>query len=454
MKTKVEGGSSLPLIVVLGLALPTVIALYFYLSYAGRAWFYQDDFGFISQYAASAQWGQLFDFTNFGRFLSRNGYWHWGIKYFSHNAQYFFIFNFFVISGSSYLLYKIFEKYGRFEAFVAGLFYFILPATIESYTWLSNSQHILGHFFVILFVYIFINDDANNDPVNELFRTLQLVTILVLGFESNIFMSMVLSLPAWMLLTDKEYRKLKSNYLILVAGILLFLVFFVKLSGNQQGAYSTAYNFETVRDNLDYYFKSGSLAVIWFLLIATGSAYSLVRRKYFSAWLFLASAAFFLPFAFFIHQRYSQYGDLAYLFLLLGIWMVLLDSKIGQRPDLIRYSGLAMIGLLFLNSLEPPIRYFSEGPLGAEQKKQVQFLKVYDSDHPDVKNYCFRSPKQVINTTGVKEWDIPGEWWAVGFGSAYSLFVSSEKTYELVQDAKHCDVVFIFNNGRLEVADH
>jgi len=147
VQPEVEGIAPTPLTVILGLGLPTIVALYFYASYASAAWFWQDDFGFIDQYANSIQWSQLFDFSNFGRFLSRNGYWHWGIKYFSYNAQYFYIFNLFIILCSSFLLYKIFEKHGRLNGVFAGLFYFLLPATIESYAWLSNSQHILGHFF-------------------------------------------------------------------------------------------------------------------------------------------------------------------------------------------------------------------------------------------------------------------------------------------------------------------
>ncbi len=61
--------TSRPLPIILGLGLPTIVALYFYVSYANTAWFWQDDFGFIAHYANSIQWNQLFDFSNFGRFL-------------------------------------------------------------------------------------------------------------------------------------------------------------------------------------------------------------------------------------------------------------------------------------------------------------------------------------------------------------------------------------------------
>ena len=447
-----EDNSYIPLTIIFGLSLPVVVALYFYFSYASNAWFWQDDFGFIDRYTKSIQWNQLVDFNNFGRFLSRNGYWHWGIKYFSYNAQYLYIFNFFIIFCSSFLLYRIFEKQGRLEGLIVGLFYFMLPATIESYAWLSNSQHILGHFFVIFFVYLFTNEETGSSRIQKLIRALQLVTILVLGFLSNIFMSMVLSLPAWMILTDKRYRKSKLAYFVLLVGTLLFALFFMKLSGNQTGPYLTSYTFETLVKNLVFYFKSGFIAAIWIISIGIGATYALVRKKYFASWLFLASVAFFLPFAFFVHQRYGQYGALSHLFFLLGVFLLLIDSRSNHLHKLFKYVGLAIVIFLFSKSL-PLVRFFSENPRGAEQKQYVQFLKSFNIQHPDLKNYCFRSKKQIKNSTGVKEWDIPGDWWFVGFGKAFSLFVNHEKTYDLIQDAARCDVVFVFNDGSLEVTD-
>lgn len=351
------------------------------------------------------------------------------------------------------MLYKIFEKYGRLNGFIAGLFYFLLPATVDSYAWLSNSQHILGHFFVLLFVYLFTKDIAEKSRAQEFTRTLQLLVILILGFTSNVFMSMVVSLPAWMILINKEYRRSKTAYFTVGFGTLLFALFFFKLSGNQTGAYSTSYTIETLAKNLDFYFSSGFFATIWIVSIVFGTIYAIARKNYLASWLFIASFAFFLPFAFFVHQRYVQYGALTYLFFLLGIWLLLIESKLKHRPNLVSYVGLAIVILLFSKSLEPPIRYFSDNPRGAEQKQQIQFLKVFNSQNPNIKNYCFRSYKKVENTTGVKEWDIPGDWWFVGFGKAFTLFVSHEKTYELIQDAARCDVVFVFKEGRLEVTD-
>lgn len=75
--------------------LPFFVISYFYVSYASTAWFFQDDFGFIAEYANSIWVNQLFDFSNFGRFVSRNIYWFLGGKLFGDNSSYYFIFNFF-----------------------------------------------------------------------------------------------------------------------------------------------------------------------------------------------------------------------------------------------------------------------------------------------------------------------------------------------------------------------
>lgn len=448
-----EGIASTPLTVILGFGLPAIVALYFYFSYASNAWFFQDDFGFITHYARSIQWDQLFNFSNFGRFLSRNGYWHWGIKYFAYEAQLFYIFNLFVILCCSFLLYRIFEKHGRLNGFVAGFFYFLLPATIESYAWISNSQHILGHFFVLLFVYLFTKERKERSRSKELIHAVQLGMVLVLGFTSNIFMSMVLSLPAWMILTHREYRNSKTSYVTLAFGTLLFALFFSKLSGTQTGAYSTAYTVETLVKNLAFYFKNGFFAATWVISVVVGKIYAITRKNHLAAWFFLASAAFFLPYAFFVHQRHGQYGTLTYLFFLLGIWSLLIDFRSDRWPHFSLYAGLAIALFLFSKSLEPPIRFLSENPRGAQQKQQIQVLKDFSSKNPGIKNYCFRSKQEVINTTGAKEWDIPADWWFVAFGQAFTIFVSHEKTYELVQDAARCDVVFVFDKGRLELAD-
>lgn len=71
----------------LGVWFIVAFLLFFCITYALKAWFFQDDFGFTRQYAHSLEAQQLLSLENFGRFVSRNVYWHVGLRYFSHNAE-------------------------------------------------------------------------------------------------------------------------------------------------------------------------------------------------------------------------------------------------------------------------------------------------------------------------------------------------------------------------------
>ena len=447
-----DGRYKIPAPILLALIGPIVILTWFYVFYAQNAWFCQDDFDFISKYSVSVEWRQLYDFSDFVRFLSRNVYWHFCLKWFSHNAQYFYLTNFSIILATGFLIYAIFRReYGRFEGLIAGLLYLMLPATIESYVWISNSQHIIGHFFVALFVYVFVSNRGDTDKASEIFRAIALSIILVLGILSNIFVIMVLSLPAWMLLIDRRTWRAKSIYALLIFGVMLFIFFFHKLAANQTGAYSTSYTPKVVIDNAEYYAGGKARAVFWFILVGLGGIYAALKNKYMTSWFFLASFAFFIPFAFFSvsYHRYGQYGELSNLFFLLAVWSFLIEFIGVRGAYFVGYAGLVMVFSVFFHALEPSVRYFSESPMGAAQKKQIDYLKEYEVLHPEKAKYCFRSDKKVNNATGVKEWDIPAEWWALDFGKALTLFANPDKTYNLLQSSADCDVVFVFKDNML-----
>ena len=112
--------------------------------------------------------------------------------------------------------------------------------------------------------------------------------------------------------------------------------------------------------------------------------------------------------------------------------------------------NIFLLLLVFSRSLEPSSnRYFSKLYKGQVQKNQIEYLLAYDRSHTEVSTYCFRSQNEVVNTTGVKVWDIPGEWWGLGFGDAFKLFVNPSKKYELMSKDSVCDATFIFKNGQL-----
>ena len=429
----------------IGVSFIGAFLLFFYITYALQGWFFQDDFGFISQYAHSIEPWQLLNFENFGRFVSRNVYWHVGLRYFSYHAEYFYLFNLLTILATSYLLYLIFsEKYGGFEGIVAALLYFALPATIENYAWLSNSQHLMAHFFVVFFVYFF-------DRVNgtEIKRSACLSAILFLGFQSNIFMVMALSLPIFMSFADERHRRLFSNYMVMFFGLCLFVWSFYRLSGHQAEAYSTAYDFSTLAENLFFYFKNKIFVALWLLAVVFGAVYAYFKKAYLASWLFLASVAFFVPFAFFMHQRYAQYAALTYLFFLLATWSVSLEIFQARLSGFLKCSGFILALAVFSSSLQHPVRHFNENPRGAAQKSQVNFLKNYARQNPELSSFCFQAQDAVINTTGVQVWDAPPDWRFAGFGEAFSLFVSSQIEFELADPSLRCDANFLFKEGDL-----
>ena len=429
----------------IGVSFIGAFLLFFYITYALKGWFFQDDFGFISQYAHSIEPRQLFNLENFGRFISRNVYWHVGLRYFSYHAEYFYLFNLLTILATSYLLYLIFsEKYGRFEGIVAALLYFALPATIESYAWLANSQHLMARFFVVLFVYFF-------DRINgtEIKRSACLSAILLLGFQSHIFMAVALSLPIFMSFADKRQRRLFSNYIVTFFGLCLFAWFFYRLSSHQADAYSSAYDFATLAENLLFYFKNKIFAALWLLAVVFGAVYAHFKKAYFASWLFLASVAFFVPFAFFVHQRYVQYAALTYLFFLLATWSVSLEIFQERLSGFLKCSGFILALAVFSSSLQHPVRYFNENPRGAAQKSQVNFLKNYARQNPQLNSFCFQTQDAVVNTTGVEVRDASPDWRFAGFGEAFSLFVSSQIEFELADPSLRCDANFLFKAGDL-----
>ena len=429
----------------IGVSFIGAFLLFFYITYALKGWFFQDDFGFISQYAHSIEPRQLLNLENFGRFVSRNVYWHVGLRYFSYHVEYFYLFNLLTILATSYLLYLIFsEKYAGFEGIVAALLYFALPATIESYAWLSNSQHLMAHFFVVLFVYFF-------DRINgtEIKRSAGLSAILFLGFQSHIFMAVALSLPIFMSFADQRHRRLFSNYIVTFFGLCLFAWFFYRRSGHQAEAYSTAYDFATLAENLFFYFKNKIFAALWLLAVVFGAVYAYFKKLYFVSWLFLASMAFFVLFAFFIHQRYAQYGALTYLFFLLAAWSVSLEIFQARLSGFLKCCGFILALAVFLSSLQHPVRHFNENPKGAAQKSQVNFLKNYARQNPELNSFCFQTQDAVINATGVEVWDAPPDWRFAGFGEAFSLFVSSQIEFELADPSLRCDANFLFQEGDL-----
>ena len=431
--------------------LPLFISAYFYISYSSKGWFLQDDFEFLAMYASSPAFDQILDFSNFGRLISRNLYWYLNKKIFSDNAQYYFALNFFIIATTSYLIYRLFsQRLGTYAGLVGSLLYFCSPAVITGYIWLSNSQHLLGHFFVVFFIFKYIQSEPDSARGLNALQMTTLLCILFAGLLSNIFVGLVLSLPAWHMLTDQNIRKDGYHWLLMAIGSILFVVFIYMLIPYQSGAYAAKYELATLMENLTFYFSNGWTATLWIAAASCGAFISWRSKRLFEAWLFLASPVYFLPFAFLEHQRYLQYGTLTYLFILLGSWAIICRLLDRKYLSIIYYAGCTLVLVIGYFAMTV-VKRFEAGPWGADQRELVHQLKAFNlTEGSTIKNFCFQSSRIFQNTTGVKAWDIPPEWWGVEFGKAFLLFVDPTKTYRLKGKEDTCDVTFVINGSRLE----
>lgn len=428
------------------ISLPLLCLLYFYLIYAGNGWFFQDDFGFLADYGASVQWGQLVDFSNFGRFLSRNLYWFLMHGIFGAHAEYYFAMSFALIICSASLLWLIVGRlYGWYFGFFASVTYIVLPSTIAAYAWLSNVQHLFGHFFVFAFFALY---SVRSSGLLTWGQLIGLIVLYIAGISSNIFVGLVLSLVVLEMVASPACSRDRRHWLLVVVGAAIFAIFAAGVSQNKSEAYALGLNLDALAQNTRFYFGSIIFGLAWVLICFAGFVFGLSRRQTVLAWFFMASVAFFLPYAFMQHQRYIQYGALTYIFFIVGLGAgakVLLGDRFYRIAALI---GMLLVLIVFRQSA-PLISYFTDNPWGGKQADQVDYLKAEISAlQAGAKDVCFDAGAPT-NHTGVAEWSIPEEWWFVGFGKAYTLFVDPTRRYGLQHEMPHCDIHFTFQSGQL-----
>lgn len=446
-------GSDTPLPVTLGILFAVLLTGAFYLAYAQNAWFLQDDFHLIAQYANALHLQEIVDAAGVGRFLTRNFYWYYGIKFFHLHAPLFFLLNLFFVCATGLLACRMVSStHGRFAGLIAGLVYFCLPGTVDAYAWLANSQHLVCHFFVMLFLYLAVRDGFAAIGRARIQDIAVLMLVVMLGFWSNAFMGMAVTLPLWMLLVNAAWRRHRLNYVVPALGMALFIYVYIRLQVQQAGPYATSFSLGTLWLNAAYYYGGQGGAAAWVLVVLAGAGWSCWKRRFFTAWLLLASFAFFLPFAFLVHQRYGTYSVFSHFFFWAGLWCLVCDELGEWEPRLVQYVGTALLLLVLAQSLILPIRYFGEYPKGKTVREHVEQLRLFDAQNPAVKSYCFRSDNKSVNTSGVEVWDTPADWWFAGHGTAYSLFVNNQKTYTLASPTARCDVTFVFKDRRLELA--
>ncbi len=94
--------------------------------------------------------------------------------------------------------------------------------------------------------------------------------------------------------------------------------------------------------------------------------------------------------------------------------------------------------------------FFGSYPRGVAERHLVEELRVFNSSvGRTMTTYCFGAVEAPGNDTGITVWDMPAEWWSVGFGEAFTKFVDPSKTYKLTHNGPPCDATFIIKDGHL-----
>ena len=126
-----------------------------YIDYSQKGDLFLDDYFLGNRYKNSFRWDELWNFENFGRFVSRNVYWRFGSSVFHDRAQFYYLLNILIIIATALLLAKfVSRRQTLLVASVIGSIYLVSAATVDEFIWISNSQHLIAHMFIALFLVV------------------------------------------------------------------------------------------------------------------------------------------------------------------------------------------------------------------------------------------------------------------------------------------------------------
>jgi hypothetical protein len=282
-----------------------------------------------------------------------------------------------------------------------------------------------------------------------LLSALELSLIVFLGLSSNIFFGLVLSLPIFMLLSrGNNFGRDRSWWLLTVFWLLLFLIFISRLHRFNAGTYATAYDATTLKINLEYYFGSVFVAILWLASTMAGLLFFMTKNRYFPAWLFLASIIFILPFAFLTQQRYINYALLTYLFWCLG-YVFISKELFGEKSSITIAGVICLIGFLYSSSY---IRTYTEHPIGSYQRKVVDNLISHKKDFGKSNTLCFGETSGLYHGGPVAT-TLREEWTRLADGFSFVLLVDYTRRYLLDTTTENCDLKFRFVENGLEIVN-
>lgn len=390
-----------------------IFYVFFYLIYAFNAWFYQDDFTFLYRHIITINWENIWNFGNFGRFVSRDLYWYSMYQFFGFNSVFYFVFNLTLLILNAFLCYLFLKQMNINLSFsvLSGIAYFIsLPALVNFY-WISNSQHLLAHTFIFIFLILITKNTffLSSSWKNQLVAFL----IFIVALYSNILSFFILPFLFFRIYLFRNSIIFSKQLGFFLIGILTVgILFILKIKQYSTGAYRLDYSFSALINNLNFYLEPYNLNPYLFLvLVVIISVYSIIFKKENTSQLLILSMFLYAPFALASAQQYHNYVHLSTVFLIVT-FLSFLNKKINKYIiSILTIAILIYSGKGFIN-------YMSNDPLGKKVKILCETLK---KNYPSEKHFIFYASNGK---------DIPIVWWATGFGDGLRLFVDPNATYE------------------------
>ena len=402
-----------------------------FVRYSGKGDLFLDDFILGNRYRNSFHWNELWNFDNFGRFTSRNLYWRIGTFLFQDRAQFYYLLNVSIVILTAILLTIFLRRQKPWSvACVIGSIYLISAATVDEYVWISNSQHLIAHFFIALFLVVSDRVDLVKSS-----HSLFLLVLVYVGLQTNLIFTVALLWPALLILghphetRSKEVRRFLIPVVVIVA---LFGLRFFQVGVEHY--YSTKFDFRTLELNVNFYFHGWLMFIFWILAIGAGLFVGIRKKDALVTFLFAGSIVLFLPFAFQLFQRFSHYMNFSQLFLVAG-WLIVA----GEFARLPKFAfSLIATGLLvgfFIRGNEQ-VHAWEAAPWGLGSRKVIEEMQTIDSKMPEgPMRYCFdvENDQKVLGASAT--------WWSTGLGGGFEWLVDESDSYELLDEDSDCDAI-------------
>lgn len=421
----------------LPVALIAVLYLIIDTLYCFHAWFYLDDFSFLQQYKSTICVDEVVSLANFGRFFSRNLYWYAMNHLFGMNSTCYFLVNLallIIISLGCFLFVSQLTN-SRITGVFSGITYFIMLPTQMNFAWLSNIQHLLGHFFILVFLLLSCNERFISST-HRLRTSLNsgLIIIFVFGIYCNIgIVAVIPSLIAYIIIFKGISGLDKSKVTLILILSLCSILFYLRLKDNLPLEYATQFTFSQFVDTFVCYATRGAtwgrVKTITFifltavhLLVCATTVWLVFKRDRIGVFLIILAGLFYMPFAFLVFQRSRNYLALPIFFFSSSI--IYLIIRYLKAPVLVYL--VILMHILVSTRLAP--LYDVQSATGSFQRTFIE--KLNQLDLKGYKRVCLQSLEPLPpNKWGTPYGDVSGTWHDLGDGDAMRLFGSVRADY-------------------------